>query len=173
VVKVIVLKGQVKNPRLVTVETIAGAKVAPILRTKSGKFDASKYFYAFELDGQTVYMAYIETRPLSTKHSIAVAGEYNRTGEFVATAYKNLTTGFRYDPRDEFLKMGRAIGMSSVGFVGSLWNIVVGVSDPVILAICWFLLVVTTGFGLFVVMHYLHGNALMKALNDHETQKSS
>jgi hypothetical protein len=172
VVKVIVLKGQVKNPRLVTAETMAGAKGTPILRTRSGKFDASKYFYAFELDGQTIYMVYIETRPLSTKHSIAVAGEYNRTGEFVATAYKNLTTGFRYDPRDDFLKMGRAIGLASVGFVGSAWNIVRGVSDPVMLAITWFLLVVTTSFGLFAVMSYLKGNAMMKVLDDHETQKS-
>jgi hypothetical protein len=172
VFKFIVLKGQVKNPRLVTAETIAVAKGTPILRTKSGKFDTSKYFYAFELEGKTVYMAYIETRPLSTKHSIAVAGEYNRTGEFVATAYKNLTTGFRYDPRDEFLKMGRAIGLASVGFVGSVWNIVRGVSDPVMLAITWFLLVVTTGFGLFAVMSYLKGNAMMKALDDHENQKS-
>jgi hypothetical protein len=173
VFKVIVLKGMVQNLRLVTAETMAGAKVTPIHMTKTGKFDSSKYHYAFELDGQTVYTYYIETRPLSTKHTIAVAGEYNSTGEFVAIAYKNLTTGFQSDPRGDLrsnrIEMERAIGLTTVGFVGSLWNIIRGVSDPFILAICWFLFVITAGFGLFFVIHHLHGSALMKALNAETT----
>jgi hypothetical protein len=171
VFKFIVLKGQVKNLRLVTAETIAGAKITPILKTKSGKFDSSKYFYALELDNQTVYMDYIETRPLSTKHIIAVAGEYNRTGELVVTAYKNLTTGFESDPRDYFLKIGRVLGGAAVFLVGSLWNLIRGVSDPVFLAFNWFLFVFAFGFGLFVVINYLHWSAMMRALSTYESDK--
>jgi hypothetical protein len=165
--KKVVLVGQVVNPRLVAFDAIPSQQKVPGRVRKIQRFDASKHVYACELEGQTVFLPYVETRPLSTKHEIAVAGKYDRDGTFICDAFINLTTGFQHDPRDVFLSMGRMVGGFPVIWAFCIWQIVKGVGDPFILAINWFLVVFIGISGLFFFSIYLSGSASMKALKHH------
>jgi hypothetical protein len=163
--KVVVLKGLVENVRLSSLDATSDLRKAFFGRVKTPKFDFSKFCYTFELDGQTVVMASTETPCVRAQNIVVVAGEYSRNGTLVVRGLKNLTTGFFMDPRDEIMWFGRVLGGFPLLLAFCIWQISSGISDPIILAIIWFVAVFIVIVGGCLAWYYLFLVTVLKTIN--------
>jgi hypothetical protein len=163
--KVDVLKGRVENVRLASLDAASDLRKASFGRVKAPKFDLSKSCYTFELEGKTVVMAYTGTQRVHALHIVVVAGEYSRNGTLVVSGLKNLTTGFFMDPRDEFMPFGRILGGFPLLLAFCIWQISSGISDPIILAIIWFVAVFVVIVGVCLAWFYLFLVTVLNAIN--------